>query len=84
MPVKLARVHGLQFDFGKRVRQVPLINESEVNKYCQHFERVAQNLKWPIDQWPSLLQSVLKEAHTALPISECVDYNCVKNAILKK
>ena len=52
-----------------------------------HFERVAQNLKWPTDQWPLLLQSVLKgkaqEAYTALPISECVDYNCVKNAILK-
>ena len=50
-------------------------------------ERVAQNLKWPADQWPLLLQSVLKgkaqEAYTALPISECVDYNCVKIAILK-
>ena len=36
---------------------------------------------------PLLLQSVLKgkaqEAYTALPISEYVDYNCVKNAILK-
>ena len=36
---------------------------------------------------PLLLQSVLKgkaqEAYTALPISECVDYNCVKNTILK-
>ena len=34
-------------------------------------------------QWPLLLQSILKgkakEAYTA----ECVDYNCVKNAILK-
>ena len=25
----------------------------------------------------------VQEAFTALPISECVDYNCVKNAILK-
>ena len=66
---------------------VPPFNESEVDKYFQHFERVAQNLRWPTDQWPLLLQSVLKgkaqEAYTALPISECVDYNCVKNAILK-
>ena len=64
---------------------VPPFNESEVDKYFQHFERVAQNFKWPKDQWPLLLQSVLKgkaqEAYTALPISECVDYNCVKNAI---
>ena len=51
-----------------------------------YFERVAQNLKWPTDQWLLLLQSVLKgkaqEAYTALPFSECVDYNC-QNAILK-
>ena len=66
---------------------VPPFNESDIDKYFQHFERVAQNLKWPADQWPLLLQSVLKgkaqEAYTALPISECVDHNCVKNAILK-
>ena len=59
----------------------------EVDKYFQHFERVAQNLRWPTDQWPLLLQSVLKwkaqEAYTALPISECVDYTCVNNTILK-
>ena len=76
-----------KFDLGKGVRLVPPFNESEVDKYFQHFERVAQNLKWPIDQWPLLLQSVLRgkaqEAYTALPISECVDYNSVKNAILK-
>ena len=71
-----------KFDLGKNVRLVPPFNEPEVNKYFQHFERVAQNLRWPTDQWPLLLQSVLKgkaqEAYTALPISECVDYNCVK------
>ena len=76
-----------KFDLGKNVRLVPPFNESEVDKYFQHFERVAQNLKWAIDQWPLLLQSVLRgkaqEAYTALPISECVDYNSVKNAILK-
>ena len=71
-----------KFDLGKNVRLVPPFNESEVDKYFQHFERVAQNLKWPIDQWPLLLQSVLRgkaqEAYTALPISECVDYNSVQ------
>ena len=47
-----------KFDLGKNVRLVPPFNESEVDKYFQHFERVAQNLKWPIDQWPLLLESV--------------------------
>ena len=76
-----------KFDLGKNVRQIPPFDESEVDKYFQHFERVAQNLKWPTNQWPLFLQSVWKgktqEAYTALPISECVDYNCVENAILK-
>ena len=66
---------------------VPPFNESKVDKYFQHIERVAQYLKWPTDQRLLLLQSVLKgevqETYTALPISECVDYDCVKNAILK-
>ena len=76
-----------KFDVGKNVRLVPPFNESEVDKYFQHFERVAQNLRWPTHQWPLLLQSVFKgkaqEAYTALLISECVNYDCVKNAILK-
>ena len=58
-----------KFDLGKNVRLVPPFNESEVDKYFQHFERVAQNLKWPIDQWPLLLQSVLRgkaRRHTRL------------------
>ena len=59
----------------------------EVDKYFQHFKRVAQNLRWPTKLWPLLLQSVLKgksqREYTALPISDCVDYNGVKNAILK-
>ena len=36
-----------KFDLGKNVRLVPPFNELEVDKYFQHFERVAQNLKWP-------------------------------------
>ena len=34
-----------KFDLGKNVRLVPPFNEPEVDKYFQHFERVAQNLK---------------------------------------
>ena len=69
-----------KFDLGKNVLLVLPFNESEVDKYFQHFKQVVQNLKWPTDKWPLLLQNVLKgkaqEANTDLPISECVDYNC--------
>ena len=50
-----------KYDLGKNVRLVPPFNESEVDKYFQHFERVTQNLRWPTDQWPLLLQSLLRE-----------------------
>ena len=49
-----------KFDLGKSVRLVSPFNEPEVDEYFQHFERVAQNLKWPTDELPLLLQSVLK------------------------
>ena len=43
---------------------------------------IFSNLRWPRDQWPLLLHSVLKgkaqEAYTALPIFECVDYAILK------
>ena len=44
-----------KFDLGKNVRLLVPFNESEVDKYFQHFERVAQNLRWLTDQWPLLL-----------------------------
>ena len=31
----------------------------------------------------NFLKGIAQEAYTTLPISECMDYNCVKNAILK-
>ena len=34
-----------KFDLGKNVRLVPPFNESEVDKYFQHFERVAQKFE---------------------------------------
>ena len=49
-----------KFDLGKNVRLVQLFNESEIDNYFQYFERVAQHLRWPTDQWPLLLQSVFK------------------------
>ena len=33
------------FDVTKHMRLVPLFQEKEVDKYCLHFEKVAENLK---------------------------------------
>ena len=76
-----------KFDISKHVRLVPPFNEAEIDKYFQHFEKVAVNLKWPKAMWPLLLQSVLKgkaqEAYSALSVTDCSDYDTVKASILR-
>ena len=45
------------FDVAKNVRLVPVFNESDVTKYVQVFEKVADGFKWPKEHWTILLQS---------------------------
>ena len=47
------------FDVTKHIRLVPLFQEKEVDKYFLHFEKVAENLKWPKEHWTLLLQNVV-------------------------
>ena len=76
-----------KFDLSKHVRMVPVFNENEVEKYVQHFEKVAVSLEWPKKMWPVLLQSVLngkaQETYSSLCEEESFDYERVKMAILK-
>ena len=51
---------GVHFDVTKHIRLVPPFQEKEVDKYFLHFEKVAENLKWPKEHWTLLLQSVRK------------------------
>ena len=48
---------GTHFDVTKHIRLVPPFQEKEVDKYFLHFEKVAENLKWPKEHWTLLLQS---------------------------
>ena len=50
---------GKSFDVTKHIRLVPPFQEKEVDKYFLHFEKVAENLKWPREHWILLLQSVV-------------------------
>ena len=76
-----------EFDLTKYVKLVPQFNESDVDKYFQHFEKIATNLHWPENVWSSLLQSALKgkaqETFAALSVDDSSDYDVVKAAILK-
>ena len=75
------------FDVTKRIRLVPPFQEKEVDKYFLHFEKVAENLKWPREHWTLLLQSVVigkaREIYTQLSLEQSSDYDTVKEFILK-
>ena len=78
---------GKSFDVTKHIRLVPPFQEKEVDKYFLHFEKVAENLKWPREHWTLLLQSVVigkaPEIYTQLSLEQSSDYDKVKELILK-
>ena len=78
---------GTHFDVTKHIRLVPPSQEKEVDKYFLHFEKVAENLKWPKEHWTLLLQSVVigkaREIYTQLSLEHSSGYDKVKELILK-
>ena len=76
-----------EFDAAKNIRLVPKFQEKSVDKYFPQFEKIAANLKWPREFWPTLLQSVLigkaAEVYSALSLAESSDYDKVKDTISK-
>ena len=81
--VKTKPLHlGTHFDVTKHIRLVPPFQEKEVDKYFLHFEKVAENLKWPKEHWTLLLQSVVtgkaREMYTQLSLEQRLDYDKVK------
>ena len=75
------------FDATKNIRLVPKFEEKKVDKYFLHFEKIAENLKWPKESWTLLLQSVFvgkaREIYSSLSIEQCQNYDAVKKAVLK-
>ena len=75
------------FDVTKHIRLVPPFQKKGVDKYFLHFEKVAENLKWPKEHWTLLLQSVVsgkaREICTQLSLEQSSDYDKVKELILK-
>ena len=78
---------GAHFDVTKHIRLVPPYQEKAVDKYLLHFEKVAENLKWPKEHWTLLLQSVIigkaREIYTQLTVEQSSSYDTVKELILK-
>ena len=78
---------GVHLDVTKHIRLVPPFQEKEFEKYFLHFEKVAENLKWPKEHWTLLLQSVMigkaREIYTQLTVEQSSNYDTVKELILK-
>ncbi|KAJ8040764.1 hypothetical protein HOLleu_15160 [Holothuria leucospilota] len=75
------------FDVSKHVKFVPKFQEDNVEKFCNHFEKLGEQLKWPRDKWSILIQSNFtgkaQEVYSALSIEDSMDYDKVKKAILQ-
>ncbi|XP_073781537.1 uncharacterized protein isoform X2 [Danio rerio] len=76
----------LVFDVHRNMRLVPPFSEKEVEKYFDHFERVALSLKWPKQFWTLLLQCVFtgkaQDIYSALTLEQSGEYETVKTAVL--
>ncbi len=75
------------FNVAKNIAIVPPFREKEVKAYFQAFERIASAFKWPTEVWSLMLQCKLtgkaQEVCASLPLEESVQYETVKNAILR-
>ncbi len=75
------------FDPCRYIRMVPQFSEKDIDKYFDHFEKIAISMEWKKNQWTLLLQTVLRgkaqEIYSALPAVDIADYDLVKRAILK-
>ena len=79
--------HSEKFVASREVRLVPPFDEVKVDKYFQHFEKVAESLEWPKKYWTLMLQSVIRgkaqQTYSALSTTQAADYTVVKASILK-
>lgn len=75
------------FDISKYITLVPHFRETKVDTYFSAFECITFALCWPKEVWPLLLQFKLvgkaQEVCSALPVEDSLQYESVKNAILR-
>jgi len=71
----------------RHIQFVPPFQETELDKYFLHFEKIATSLNWPAEAWTLLLQRTLvgkaREVYSALSVDQSSVHNTVKSALLK-
>lgn len=75
------------FDVSRHLTLVPVFRDNEVDSYFGAFERIASALRWPREAWPLMIQCKLsgkaQEICSTLSVSDSLDYDKLKNAVLK-
>ncbi|XP_066981054.1 uncharacterized protein [Macrobrachium rosenbergii] len=75
------------FDLIHNIKLVPKFSERVVSKFFASFEKVAKQMKWPVENWTIMLQVVLvgkaQAAYSALSVEDSSNYELVKDVILK-
>jgi len=73
-------------DVSKIARMVPQFDEEDPEQYFLHFEKLAEQCKWPHDLWAVLIQGNLtgraREVYTSLGKQDSLDYELVKATVL--
>ena len=76
-----------QFNVDHAVKSVPLFEEAEVDAFFLQFEKVAVQRNWPKETWSTLVQSSFRgrarEIYAAMSLDDALDYNKVKQSVLK-
>jgi hypothetical protein len=73
-----------------KLPRLPPFDDSKdcIDSYLQRFERFAHNAKWKEPQWAinlsALLQGKALEVYSRLPVSDALNYNYLKQALLKR
>ena len=76
-----------KFNPSKCSHLVPEFDESNVDQFFAHFEKIALSMKWPKDQWVAIIQKSFKgkasNTYVDLPIEVVSNYDTVKKSILQ-
>ena len=75
-----------KFKLSEQRNLLPPFREKDVDKFFNQFEKIANNLKWPVEHWTTLIQCVLtgkaQEVYASLTYAQSADYEHVKKCIL--
>ena len=85
-PIAVPRVPTPAFRIESAIKLIPQFDENDVETFLITFEKIASINKFPAEKYAAILQAHLKgkalKVFTELSITECQDYQVLKEALL--